>query len=131
MDWKKETENLGTGTDFLKLTGGTHKVTFLDEGEEKTVTYDDKTRLKVFFRVSVEKVEHTWTITKGVTLNSLWGQVTLIAKKLGGLTGKTITVIVKGEGKNTDYTVLEAVDLIKAEIDERKAKKVSTEKIEG
>ena len=134
MDWNNEVDNLSEGIDFLKLGGGTHKVKFCDNGTPKDVQYDGKTVHKVFFKVrhllDNEEKEAVWTVTKSEGLNSLFGQIALIGRNIGSLIDQVVTVIVKGEGKQKDYTVVEAVDLIKKEIERKKSLKVTTEKIE-
>ena len=130
MDWNKEVENMSKGgSDFLKLSAGQHKVKFLDEGEDKELQWEDKTILKRNFRVSFNGEEHTWSVTKGTTLNSLYGQISLVARQKGGLIGAEVTVIVKGSGKETSYTILEALQLQQEEQNNRK--EVNVEKIGG
>lgn len=120
MDWAKEVESLGTGREFLKLDSGSHSVKFLDDGEEKIVEYDGKEQNKVFFNVMVKDNEYVWTVAKGGTLNSCYGQIALLGRMNGSLVNRTFTVLVKGEGKNKDYTIVEALDLAKFEISKRK-----------
>lgn len=116
MKWDELVEGLNLGTEFLKLGTGTHKVEFLDEGEEKVITYDGKDYQKVFFKVKCNNKEYTWSVSKGTTYGSLFGQIALFGKYNKGLTHKTVTVLVKGEGKSTDYTIMESVDLAQKEV---------------
>jgi hypothetical protein len=108
-EWQNELNSLSKGTDFLRLEAGEHKVMFLDEGKPCVVEYEGKEMEKVFFRVRYEGQEYTWSITKGSTINGLWGQICTCGAYGGGLTGKTLTILVKGSGRNKDYTVMEAL----------------------
>jgi len=123
MDWNKEVENLRTGSDlpeFLKLKAGQHKVEFQNDGIERTQVWEEKEIPKVDFKVRVNGQEFTWSVTKGITVNSLYGQIALVAKNNTSLIGKTVTVIVKGSGKETSYTILEALALMEQEEKNRK-----------
>ena len=118
MDYEKEAEKLSNGTEFLKLEAGQHKVTFLDDGEEKIVpdTFSDKdnaTMVKIFFKVKLKDKEYTWSVVKGETETSLYGQLILVGRNFGTLVNKTLNVIVQGEGKKKKYIVMESVGLSK------------------
>ena len=51
-------------------------------------------------------------MTEGVTSDSLFGQLVLIASSKGKLEGSEINLIVKGTGKQKRYTILEALPLM-------------------
>lgn len=110
-DWNSEVDALTEGTEFLKMEAGTHKVKFLNEGEAKVIEWDGKQIDKVFFNVEKEGEQYTWSVTKARTYSSLYGQIALFAKHNNGLTDKTLTVVVKGSGKQKDYTIMESLDL--------------------
>ena len=114
-DWNKEAEQLGT-SHFWKPETGQYRVKFLDEG--KPSVYEDRKSGKIAeqinFRVEVDGQEKEWTVTKARTINSLYGQIALLGRYHGGLTDKTITLLVKFDRKNNkrEYTVQEALPLI-------------------
>ena len=131
MDWEKNVSDLKTGSDmpeFLKLEAGTHKVTFLDEGKERIQHWEDKEIPKVDFKVKYNEKEYVWSVTKGQTIGSLYGQIALLGRQLGTIAPTEVTVIVKGAGKNKDYTILESADLADKEIKSREP--VKEEKVE-
>ena len=116
MDWKMEKENLTTGEEknWWKVTPGQHKIKFLSEGEEYSYDWEGEVINKVGFKTEVneDKAIFDWGVTKGKTANSLFGQIALVAENRGKLEGETITLVVKGMGKETTYTVLEALALM-------------------
>jgi hypothetical protein len=124
MEWNNEVEGMSRGADFLKLEQGQTKVKFLDDGEDKDVVWQDKTIHKRFFKVMCNGAEATWSVTKGATLGSLYGQLALIGKAKGTLKDQEVTVLVKGTGKETNYTILESLELMKQEELNRKPVKV-------
>lgn len=115
MDYNKEKESLieTTERNWWKPTAGQHSILFVSEAEEFDIEWEGETIHKVAFKISVDNKEYDWSMTKGRTQNSLWGQITLVGANLGNLKGREITLVVKGEGKNTSYTVMEALPLMK------------------
>ena len=113
MDFEKEIENMQNSGDFLKLSAGKHKILFLSEPEFKEVTFkeEDGAQKRVSFDVEFEGKKYTWEISRGLTTQSLWGQIALIGKDKGSLKDQEINVIARGEGKKMVYTVEEAVEL--------------------
>ena len=113
-DWNSEADALGT-SNFWKPESGSHKVTFKDDGEPSTYT-DPKGRVtdQMNFEIEVGGEEKTWTVTKAKTVNSLFGQISLIGQQHGSLEGKTITLLVKFDKQNNkrEYTIEEALPLI-------------------
>lgn len=110
----KESEKNATG-DWLRLTPGRHTLTFKSElGDpfRNDVLSDAKREV---FQVNVDVEEngktYRWSITKGKTQNSLYGQVVEFAKLSGGLKDKTINLLVTGEGKDRRYMINELIDL--------------------
>jgi len=116
IDWAVEAEVLKDKGDsqWWKSTPGQHQITFLSEGLPKTAEFEGKTLNKVQFEIEVDKKRYLWDVTKGQTKSSLFGQIALIAADLGnaGLIGTVISLVVKGNGKETSYTVLEALSLM-------------------
>jgi hypothetical protein len=115
MDWNKEKKSLieGAERNWLKLTPGRHEILFLSDGEEYTIEWEGETVNKVRFKVKVNDVLYDWGITKGVTQNSLYGQLVLVAASGNGLDGRKVHLIVRGSGKETVYTVEESIPLMK------------------
>ena len=111
MDWNKIADGLSTGGDrnWLKPGIGQHIVKFLSEGEEYTYEWEGDTIEKVRFEVEVNNEKFDWGVTKGKTANSLFGQIALVAKNRPQLTDSTVTLVVKGSGKETAYTIVEAL----------------------
>lgn len=130
-NWDKEVNLLANNrTEFLKLEAGQHKVTFLDEGMLQEKEFDGKKIFQQTFKVDHNGSVKLWSVTKGTTYNSLFGQIALIARNKGQITGQTITVLVKGVGKEKDYTVIEAIDLMQKRVEEIKlSQKPKEEKI--
>jgi len=117
MDWNKEVTALKQANEleqreWFKPKPGKHKITILSNGEEYTTTWEDKEIKKVRFDIENEGKKYSWGVSKGMTENSLYGQIALIGKASGNLEGKDITLVVKGTGKEVSYTVLEALPLM-------------------
>jgi len=112
MDWNNEKESLQKATKWWKPTTGQHKVKFLNDGTEHDFEWDNKIVKKVNFEIEVGGKRYGWGVTKGPTINSLYGQLTCIGVDKGTLVEQEITLIVKGKGKETNYTVLEALELM-------------------
>jgi len=111
MDWNKIADGLSTGSDrnWLKPGIGQHIVKFLSEGEEYTYEWEGDTIEKVRFEVEVNGEKFDWGVTKGKTANSLFGQIALVGKNRPQLTDSTVNLVVKGSGKETTYTITEAL----------------------
>ena len=114
-DWNKEAEQLGS-SNFWKPETGQYKVKFLDDGTPST--YEDKNSGRVTeqlnFKVEVNDEEKLWTVTKARTVNSLYGQITLLGRYHGNLSSKEFTLFVKYDRPNNkrEYTIQEALLLI-------------------
>lgn len=111
LNFEDEFENLQAGSQWFNPEEGTHKVTFLDNGKEEERTYDNETRKVAVFTVEVEGEELKWSVTKGVSESSLFGQLMKYGAAAQGLKGETITLIRSGQGQDTQYTVQEAADI--------------------
>ena len=112
MDWKKEKEDLMQGK-WWKPSTGQHKIKFLSNGEEFETIWEEKTLKKVRFDIEVAKEMYFWGVTKGITENSLYGQIVLLGENRGSLIDGEINLVVKGSGKDTSYVILEALPLMK------------------
>jgi hypothetical protein len=127
INWKEEANSLKEGKDFedrnwWKATAGQHKIKILSDGEKYTTTIkekeDVKTIDKVRFEIEINNEKFSWGVTQGITQRSLYGQLVLIGEQKGTLKDEVITLLVKGSGKQVDYTVLEALPLMTAKIEE-------------
>jgi hypothetical protein len=132
VDWNKEAEALGT-SDFLKFTeSGRFSVKFLSDGEPDQ--YEDPKTGKItpqhVFDVEFDGKELKRSMGKGRTTGSEWGQLVLLGRYHGSLTGKTFTYIVKYNAaeKKGDYTIEEALPLIKKHEDEQGTSKIEQPK---
>ena len=114
IDFDEEASNL-QDDEFWTPPTGTTKVTFMDNGRKTSVHYDedDEPTPKAIFKIRVEdeEGEKLWSITRGKSASSLYGQLVRVGKDRGGLVGEELTLIRNGEGKQTQYTVQEAADL--------------------
>lgn len=114
MDWQKEVECLNKGSDYLKLESGRHTIQFFSEGEKSEKTFEgDTPQKRVSFQVKYKGKDMIWEMSQGITTKSLYGQIALIGRLKGKLLGETITVLVTGNGKDKNYTIMEAIDLVK------------------
>ena len=117
MDWENEVRGLKQAGErnWFKAKPGKHKIKFLSNGEEYTTKWEDKEIKKVRFDIESEGSKLSWGVPKGMTENSLYGQIALIGKATGNLENQNITLVVKGMGKEVSYTILEALPLMSAE----------------
>ena len=115
--WSKRKEELQDKV-FWKPEEGQHQITFLTEGDPHTAVWEGKQFDKVMFEVEVKGNKFLWDVNKGITLNSLFGQLVLFANSKGGkISGETINLFVKGSGKETKYIVQEALKLAEKDSD--------------
>ncbi len=71
-----------------------------DDGESET-------QLKVDLAIEAEGKRHAWRVTVNHSQRSLYGQLVLLADRMGGLAGKLIKVTRRGSGRSTSYVVSE------------------------
>jgi len=114
MDYKQEKESLKQTNklDWWKPTAGKFSIKILSEPEEYDVEWEGKAIPKVRLDIEVNGKEHSWGVTRGMTENSLFGQLVLVGESRGKLKDETITLLVKGSNKDTEYTVEEALPLM-------------------
>jgi len=118
MDWYKEADALRVGGENIwKPKAGMHSVEFLDDGTPNEFNWEGEVIKKVRFKVKVNGAPETkeWNIGKGETKSSLYGQLAMLGKDKGTLVGSTIELLVTGSGKDSKYTVPDAVRLMNAE----------------
>lgn len=115
--WSNELKNLSDGEmmNFWKPEEGSHTVKFLNDGEERQVEIEDKGKTKILnkvnFKVVVNEENYVFSVSKGSSHQSLYGQIAEIGAEKGSLVGVTLTVLVKGNGMSRSYVILEAVGL--------------------
>lgn len=122
INWHKEVENLAKkNNEFWKPESGKYIVEFCSDGNPfTTIDYNDRNKPvteqkiveKVLFNIRVNDKEYSWAVTKGKGLTSLYGQIALVAMTKNSLVGSRINVIIKGDGKDRDYTIEEAINLL-------------------
>ena len=117
MDWNKERNSLREGGNLWKPTPGMCEVEFVDDGTENSFEWEGETIQKVRFKIKINKSSDIkeWNITKGETKGSLYGQLAVVGATMGTLVGHKIHLLVMGKGKETKYTVQEAVLLMNQE----------------
>lgn len=120
-----EADEIAKGGDWIKLGVGVHKVTFLEEIpapvlQKKTIMGKEKEVEQCEVLVEYQGGRKKWSLTKGQSTKSVWGQLMVFGKHHKSLIGKTITVIVKsskdknGEDRK-DYTVVECSEILQAQ----------------
>jgi hypothetical protein len=115
MEWNKEIEGLkdAENVDYWKPEEGQTIVKFLDEGVFHPFEWQGEIINKVNFRIEVKSKEFIWSVSKGTTFSSLYGQITSIASQRGSLKGSSITLLVKGQKLARQYIIMESLDLHK------------------
>lgn len=112
MDLKSELEKVEQyeAQNWFKPISGTYKVVLIGEPKEDRFFQEDgKVQDQAVFDIEVKAEKFKWTVSKGKTASSLWGQLLLVAKKNGFVfNGCLLTLIVQGSGKDKRYTVVEA-----------------------
>lgn len=94
---------------FWKPVVGQHRIKLVSEMTPFEFT-DEKTQ-EVQHRVAItieeNGVKFSWTMGRGQTLASAYGQLLDVAVKNGNkLSGKDVIVVVKNNGQKNDYTIL-------------------------
>jgi hypothetical protein len=113
MEWNKELNELKEQerVEFWKASEGKHTIKFLDEGTPHDFEWEGEHIQKINFKIEVQNKPQTWSVTKGSTLTSLYGQIASIGVQRGKLTGTSINLLVKGEKLARQYIIIEALDL--------------------
>jgi len=114
MDYKKEYETLKAyePKDYFKTNAGSYKITILTEPENTNYDDDGKDVEQIELQISVKQKVYYWTITKGLSFKSLYGQLMALGNAKGKLRELTITLLVTGTEKNKTHVVLEALPYI-------------------
>ena len=122
MEYQKEAETVQKGGDWIKLGVGVHKLTFLEEipdpiKSKRVINGKEKETEQCDVLVECKGERKKWSLTRGTTSKSLWGQLMILGKHHQKLTGQNVTVVIKeakdknGEDRK-DYTVLECSELL-------------------
>lgn len=116
MDLKQEYEKIEehVKVEWFKAKAGKYQIVIIGEPEEDN--YTDETSGKIteqaVLDIEINKAKYKWSISKGITFASLFGQIMALAKNNDYKTnGLSITLLVKNDGFKNDYTILEAMDL--------------------
>lgn len=131
MDWNQEVKGLKQARErnWWKPTAGRYNIKFLTDGEEYQTDWPTKdkdgndtkkTINKVRFEVEINGNKYDWGVTKGITENSLYGQIALVGMNRDSLVGSNIDLAIKGKGQDMNYIVMEAVSLMAAKEEEVK-----------
>jgi len=122
MNYETEAEKVQQGGDWIKLGVGVHKITFLEEIPEpikskKVINGKEREVEQCDVIVDYNGQRKKWSLTKGETTKSLWGQLMVLGKHHKSLMGKTIDIVIKqakdksGEERK-DYTVIQCSELL-------------------
>lgn len=114
MDYKNEKKIIDEGGNFWKPETGQHQVVvigeleasepFIKENEDGTKRESEQFQLKI----SVNKIEKLWTMGRGNTLASSFGQLVALGAEHKNLNGLVLTVAVKSNGNKKDFTIFKA-----------------------
>jgi hypothetical protein len=111
MDYAKEVEELKKyeTTAWFKPDVGTYKIKILGEGEFVQKTFKEEQVTQWNLPISVQGLKMTWSVTKGKSMSSIYGQIMfLCAKNNNSAVGVEFDLIVKSDGKKRDYTIPQA-----------------------
>jgi hypothetical protein len=114
IDWGKEVANLEKKEriDYWKVPVGESELVFLDNGTDvKNKDFEGKDCAKRRFLIQVNRVTYQWDVFKHYPdkkppMESLYGQIAIMASKQGGLSGFKSKLVRKGTGKKTNYTII-------------------------
>lgn len=114
MDYEKEVKTLKAyePKEYFKPSAGRYEVLFLGEPMPASFNDGDKVTDQIEFQVSVKQKVLSWTMARGLSFKSLFGQLMALGNVKGHLKEEKITLLVTGEDKNKTYVVLEALSLI-------------------
>ena len=121
MDYKKAAEELNNSVDIFKPELGTYNLVVVTEPEE-SIFIDgkgvpvDQIKMVVCFGGKKED-QKLWYVRKGITTQSLYGQLIVVGQEHGTLVGQTIELIVNKQTDKTgktkkSYIVSEAIDIL-------------------
>ena len=119
MDLEKELEKVKAyvSEEWFKPVAGMHKVVVLGEPTEDKYIEESTGKVtdQMVMPVEVLTKAFKWSVPRGKTLTSLWGQLLTVAKANKGFNGLVVDLIVLGDGKDKRYTIPKAAELITSE----------------
>lgn len=113
MDYVKEVEELKKfeTTNWFKPEIGTYHIKIVGDGEflQKKFREDEEEVTQWNLPIEIKGVKMTWSITKGKTISSIYGQImSLCARNNNSAVDVEFDLIVKSDGKKRDYTIPQA-----------------------
>lgn len=120
MDYASEVKELEAyePDEWFKPTKGNYKIRILNEGEFVNKDFGEGLVTQWNLLIDVNGKQLHWSVTKGKTISSLYGQIfSLAAKNNNTAQGLVFDLIVKSDGKKNDYTIPQAIqnDSVKTE----------------
>lgn len=122
MKYELEAEAVQKGGDWIKLGVGVHKLTFLEDipdpiKSKKMINGKEKETEQCDVLVNYNGERKKWSLTKGTTTKSVWGQLMILGKHHKSLVGLTVDVLVKeskdknGEDRK-DYSIIQCAEIL-------------------
>lgn len=104
----KKLEEFQSRPPFWNPKDGKFTVVFLGELEHYEYSdAEEKIQKRARVDIEVAQQKYTWSFGIGLTKASLYGQIIDFAKKNNNkLTGTTVTVVIKYDGKKRDFTLV-------------------------
>ena len=114
INYEKEFKKVSAYTpkEYFKAEQGKHEIIILSEPTTKIYSDGDEVTPQIEMQISVNKQLFYWTVSKGVSFLSVYGQLMALGKEKNQLKEQLITLIVTGEGKNKTYAIVEAMNLL-------------------
>ena len=115
LNYNEEVEKLGDKArgyedkPWFDPKPGRHKVHIVEVGQEFETEFEGKRILKRYFGIEVNNEPMSWSVPKGKTPASLYGQLMVAGKRLAGLENKDLDLIVTTDGKKRNYVVEQAI----------------------
>lgn len=112
MDYANEVKELEAyePDEWFKPTKGNYKIRILNEGEFVPKDFGEGPVTQWNILVEVDGKPVHWSVTKGKTISSLYGQIFFLAAKNNNTAqGLEFDLIVKFDGKKNDYTIPQAI----------------------
>jgi len=114
LNWSEEAGKLKDNNDLESLDWfrpeeGKKTIKILQVCNEYTKIYEDKEITKVRIEIEVDGKKLNWGVAKREGKKSIWGQLVELGKLRGKLEGESLTLLIKGRGRNVSYTVPEVL----------------------
>ena len=115
IDYKYEVQELQKfeARDWFKPIAGQYNIKILEEPEKIEKDFEGEIRKQLRLSIETQGNAYFWDFSVGMTTNSLYGQLMLLGASYGSLKGKQMTLVVKRARDKNDYTILEAIPLMK------------------